>query len=63
MCIEPQTVDKQPHIPRQNLAFLSHSHSWVYPGGLPYERNADARRKCWIKHLKEANLGVARAFF
>ena len=64
MCIEPQTIDKQPHIPRQNPAFLSRSHSWVYPvgeggRGLPYERDGDARRKCWIKHLKEDNLGVA----
>ena len=29
-------------------------------GGLPYERDGDARRKFWIKPLKETNLGVAQ---
>ena len=32
-------------------------------GGLPYERDGDARRKIRIKTLKETNLGVAQAFF
>ena len=36
------------------------------PGGggdSAYQRGGDARRKFWIKLLKETNLGVARAFF
>ena len=33
------------------------------PGALPYEKGGDARRKFWIKLLKEANLGVAQPFF
>ena len=36
------------------------------PGGggdSAYERGGDARRKFWIKPLKETNLGVAQAFF
>ena len=33
------------------------------PGGLPYERGADVRRKFWIKPLKETNLDVAQPFF
>ena len=34
------------------------------PGGdSAYERGGDARRKLWIKPLKETNLGVAQAFF
>ena len=28
-----------------------------------YERGGDARRKFWIKTLKETDLGVAQAFF
>ena len=32
-------------------------------GGLPYKRGGDARRKFWIKPLKEINLGVAQPFF
>ena len=28
-----------------------------------YERSGDARRKFWIKTLKETDLGVAQAFF
>ena len=28
-----------------------------------YERGGDARRKFWIKPLKETDLGVAQAFF
>ena len=28
-----------------------------------YERGGDARRKFWIKLLKETDLGVAQAFF
>ena len=30
---------------------------------LPYKRGGDARRKFWIKPLKEINLGVAQSFF
>ena len=33
-------------------------------GGDPaYERGGDARRKFWIKPLKETDLGGAQAFF
>jgi len=32
-------------------------------GGLPHERDGDARRKIEIKPLKETNLGVAQALF
>ena len=32
-------------------------------GGLPYKRGGDARRKFWIKPLKEINLRVAQPFF
>ena len=32
-------------------------------GGLPYERDGDARQKFWIKPLKETNLGVSQPFF
>ena len=32
-------------------------------GGLPYERDGDARRKIIIKTLKETNLGEAQALF
>ena len=39
----------------------------VKPGGgggnSAYEKGGDARRKFWIKLLKETNLGVAQAFF
>ena len=40
----------------------------VSPGGgggrdSAYERGGDARRKFWIKPLKETDLGVAQAFF
>ena len=31
-------------------------------GGSAYERGGDARRKFWIKLLKETYLGVAQAF-
>ena len=34
------------------------------PGGdSAYERGGGARRKFWIKPLKETDLGVAQAFF
>ena len=34
------------------------------PGGhSAYERGGDARRKFWIKPLKETDLGVGQAFF
>ena len=32
-------------------------------GDSAYERGGDARRKFWIKPLKETDLGVAQAFF
>ena len=32
-------------------------------GDSAYERGVDARRKFWIKPLKETDLGVAKAFF
>ena len=31
-------------------------------GDSAYERGGDARRKIWIKPLKETDLGVAQAF-
>ena len=31
-------------------------------GGTTYERGRDARRKFWIKPLKETYLGVAQAY-
>ena len=39
--------------------------SFHFPGGgdSAYERGEDARRKFWIKPLKETGLGVAQAFF
>ena len=39
---------------------------WVQPpggGDSAYERGRDARRKFWIKPLKDADLGVAQALF
>ena len=36
----------------------------LWPGGdSAYKRGGDARRKFWIKPLKETDLGVAQAFF
>ena len=36
----------------------------MVPGGnSAYERGGDARRKFWIRPLKETDLGVAQAFF
>ena len=32
-------------------------------GDSAYERGGDARRKFWIKPLKETDLGVVQAFF
>ena len=32
-------------------------------GDSAYERCGDARRKFWIKPLKETNLGMAQPFF
>ena len=32
-------------------------------GDSAYERGADARRKFWIKPVKETDLAVAQAFF
>ena len=43
--------------------------SALNPGGAgggrnsAYDSGVDARRKFWIKPLKEADLGVAQAFF
>ena len=36
---------------------------FLTPRGGAYEGGGDARRKFWIKPLKETNLGVAQAFF
>ena len=42
---------------------------WLFPGGggveggLAYERGGDARRKFWIKPLKETVLRVVQTFF
>ena len=35
----------------------------IGPGGLPIWKGWDARRKFWIKPLKETHLGVVQAFF
>ena len=40
--------------------------NWTKSGGAgdsAYEGGTDARRKFWIKLLKETDLGVAQAFF
>ena len=37
--------------------------SFTREGDFTYERGGDARRKFWIKPLKETDLGVAQAFF
>ena len=46
---------------------MTSSKRQTWPGGgggdSAYERGGDARRKFWIKHLKETDLGVAQAFF
>ena len=45
---------------------LPRPRSFLSPGGWEdsaYERGGDARRKFWIKPLKETDLGVAQAFF
>ena len=40
---------------------------WEWPGGgggnTAYDGGTDARRKFWIKPLKETDLGMAQAFF
>ena len=38
-------------------------YSRVWGGESAYERGGDARRKFWIKPLKETDLGVAQGFF
>ena len=54
---------------KEHIGFLSArfelSQIWTQennPGGLPYETDEDARRKFWIRPLKETNLDVAQAF-
>ena len=52
-------------LPGENLT--AYQYRRLTPGGLgeglPCERGGDARRKIWIKPLKETNLGVAQALF
>ena len=46
------------------IVLLPRSPRWGGGGGnSAYERGGDARRKLWIKPLKETDLGVAQAFF
>ena len=63
--------DQRPH---QNLSNPLHQYkaedSGMFPkrhfpggGDSAYERGGDARRKFWIKLLKETDLGGAQAFF
>ena len=40
-----------------------HIYKALSRGGSAYERGGDARRKFWIKLLKETNLGVVQPFF
>ena len=44
---------------KQNFWMTTNRKPWERVGGLPYERGGDARRKFWIKPLKETSVGVA----
>ena len=48
----------------EELKYIKINYATVYvPGGdSAYERGGDARRKFWIKPLKETDLGMAQAF-
>ena len=50
---------------RDSLSFLTITTKLQSPGAgdSAYERGGDARRKFWIKPLKETDLGVPQAFF
>jgi len=48
------------HVP---TVLIKNLKSTPTPGGIPYERDGDARRKIRIKTLRETNLGVAQALF
>ena len=45
------------------MVFVPAQNPWGGGGHSAYERGEYARRKFWIKPLKENNLGVAQAFF
>ena len=48
-----------------NFAIPARVFTWGGGGGgnSAHERGGDARRRFWMKPLKETDLGVARAFF
>ena len=51
---------------RSEYIFLGHEAMILPPppgGDSAYEKGGGARWKCWIKPLKETDLGVAQAFF
>ena len=48
---------------RPVLQILTLFQTKKFRGDSAYERGVDARRKFWIKTLKETDLGVAKAFF
>ena len=49
---------------RSEYIFLGHEAMILPRGGdSAYEKGGGARRKCWIKPLKETDLCVAQAFF
>ena len=52
------SLDTQP--PHLTPADLALAYAGGGGGGLSYERGADARRKFWIKPLKQTNLGLAQ---
>ena len=43
--------------------FNNFNTAWSPGGNSAYESGGDARRKFWIKPLKETDLGVTLAFF
>ena len=51
------------NLSRQNLFYAKHIKPLGGGGGLPYERDEDARRKIRIKTPKETSLGMAQALF
>ena len=56
-------LTKQHHA---ELLKMMKTYTYIEPcsgGDSAYERGGDARRKIWIKLLKETNLGVAQPFF
>ena len=48
---------------RESKCFSNTAQELPRPGDSAYERGGDARRKFWIKPLKETDLGMAQACF